>query len=82
MRTTLYIKGMKNVTLSADEALIDGARRRAESEHTTLNHLFREWLARYAGPPRLTAEEVRQATAAASHFRAGRRFNREERNER
>lgn len=73
---------MKNVTLSADEALIDGARRRAESEHTTLNNLFREWLARYAGPPRLTAEEVRQAAAAASHFRAGRRFTREERNER
>jgi hypothetical protein len=72
---------MKNVTLSADEALIEGARRRAESENTTLNNLFREWLARYAGEPRLTAEDVRKAVADVSGFRAGRRFTREERNE-
>ena len=72
---------VRNVTLSADEALIEGARRRAESEHTTLNNLFREWLARYAGEPRLTADDVRQAVAAASHFRVGRRLTREERNE-
>jgi len=73
---------MRNVTLSADEALIENARRRAESEHTTLNNLFREWLARYAGQPRLTAEQIRETVAAAAHFRAGRRFTREERNER
>jgi hypothetical protein len=73
---------MRNVTLSADEALIDGARRRAESEHTTLNNLFREWLARYAGEPRLTAEEVRRAVATAARFRVGRRLTRDERNER
>jgi hypothetical protein len=73
---------MRNVTLSADENLIESARRRAESEHTTLNNLFREWLARYAGEPRLTAEQVRHAVAGAAHFRAGRRFTREERNER
>ncbi|HWF07968.1 MAG TPA: hypothetical protein VG297_05860 [Bryobacteraceae bacterium] len=37
---------MKNVTLSADEFLIDGARRRAESEHTALNNLsVNGWLA-------------------------------------
>lgn len=73
---------MRNVTLSADEALIDSARRRAESEHTTLNNLFREWLARYAGESRLTPEQIRRTVAAAAHFRAGRRFTREERNER
>ena len=73
---------MRNVTLSAEEALIEGARRRAESEHTTLNNVFREWLARYAGEPRLTVEEVRRTVAAAGHFRAGRRLTREERNER
>jgi hypothetical protein len=73
---------MKNVTLSADESLIEGARRRAQSEHTTLNNLFREWLARYAEGPRLTAEDVHRVAAAAAHFRAGRRFTREERNER
>ena len=73
---------MRNVTLSGDDALIEGALRRAESEHATLNNLFREWLARYAGEPRLTAEEVRRTVAAAGHFRVGRRLTREERNER
>ena len=73
---------MRNVTLSADETLIEGARRRAEAENTTLNNLFREWLARYAGEARLTAEEVRQAAEAVGPFRVGRRLTREERNER
>ncbi len=73
---------MRNVTLSADEALIEGARRRAESEQTTLNNLFREWLARYTGEPRLTSEEIRRTVASAGHFRVGRRLTREERNER
>jgi hypothetical protein len=73
---------VKNVTLSADEALIEGARRRAESENTTLNNLFREWLGRYVGKNRVTADEIRETVAAASGFRAGRRLTREERNER
>lgn len=73
---------MKNITLSADEGLIEMARRRAEAENTTLNNLFREWLARYAAPRRLSAEDVRRAAMAAGHFRAGRRFTRDERNER
>ncbi len=33
-----------NVTLSADEAVIRAARRRAALDGTTLNRLFREWL--------------------------------------
>jgi hypothetical protein len=73
---------MRNITLSADEALIDGARRRAEAENTTLNNLFREWLARYAEPRRLSPEDVHLTAASAGHFRAGRRFTRDERNER
>ncbi|MDA3933055.1 MAG: hypothetical protein PF630_01795 [Gammaproteobacteria bacterium] len=39
---------MKNITLSADEHLIEAARRRALAEHTTLNEQFRQWLADYA----------------------------------
>lgn len=73
---------MKNITFSADEALIESARRRAETEHRTLNEAFREWLARYAAPTRLSLENIRETAAAASHFRAGRRFTRDERNER
>ena len=73
---------MKNITLSADETLIESGRRRAEAESTTLNNLFREWLARYAGQQRLTPEDVGRTVASVGHFRAGRRFTREERNER
>lgn len=40
---------MKNVTLSADEELIERSRQRARRERTTLNAVFRKWLARYAG---------------------------------
>ena len=36
---------MKNITMSADENLIEAARARAE--HTTLNEQFRLWLEAY-----------------------------------
>lgn len=39
---------MKNITLSADERLIELARQKARSEHSTLNSRFREWLETYA----------------------------------
>jgi hypothetical protein len=73
---------MKNITFSAKEELIEGARRRAEAENTTLNNVFREWLTHYAAPKRLSRDDVRRAAAAVSHFRTGRRFTRDERNER
>ncbi|MEE9426389.1 MAG: hypothetical protein V3V18_15635 [Methylococcales bacterium] len=41
---------MKNVTLSADENLIEAARQRAASEQTTLNAKFCEWLEDYVQP--------------------------------
>jgi len=39
---------MKNITLSADDNLIEAARERARAEHTTLNEQFRRWLEDYA----------------------------------
>ena len=39
---------VKNVTLSAEELLINEARKRAQLEHKSLNTVFREWLFRYA----------------------------------
>ena len=42
----LYIP-MKNITLSADDSLIEAAREQARAEHTTLNDQFRLWLAAY-----------------------------------
>ena len=74
---------MKNITLSADEALIEAARQRATAENTTLNAQFRRWLADYVG-------RQRQADAALATIDAlqefidtgGLRFSREEMNER
>ena len=40
---------MKNVTLSADDALIEQARALARLRGTTLNEEFRKWLASYSG---------------------------------
>ena len=38
---------MKNITLSADEDLIEAACQRAAAEHTTLKEQFRLWLKNY-----------------------------------
>ncbi|MGH9628942.1 MAG: hypothetical protein ACRD7E_11510, partial [Bryobacteraceae bacterium] len=49
-RTKIVYTGfVKNVTLTADEDLVERARLRAAKEKTTLNAAFREWLKRYAG---------------------------------
>lgn len=74
---------MKNITLSADENLIEAARARARAEGTTLNEKFRLWLDGYVG-------RRQQADAAIATIRAlrgrldtgGRKFTREEMNER
>jgi len=72
---------MKNITLSADEALIEQARKRAVVEHTTLNSLFRAWLARYASQP-AAADQYEQLMARLEYVQPGRQFNREDMNER
>lgn len=73
---------MKNVTLSADESLIEQARLVARSEHKTLNAAFREWLEQYAGRAgRGAAFEA--LLRRSSHIRpGGRHFTRDEMNER
>ena len=74
---------MKNITFSADEGLIEAARRRARPERTKLNAQFRLWLAEYAGRDLRAAramEAVREPRRSISS--GGRRFTREEMNER
>ena len=74
---------MKNITLSADEGLIAEARHRASAEKTTLNAVFRQWLADYVGRNRQA--EKAMATIhdlQATYGTGGRRFTREEMNER
>lgn len=74
---------MKNVTLSADEDLIERARQIARAKHTTLNQAFRDWLADYTA--RESGKREYQAlmrNLAQSGVRAGRKFSRDEMNER
>ncbi|MCY4546207.1 MAG: hypothetical protein OXD39_13325 [Gemmatimonadetes bacterium] len=74
---------MKNITLSADENLIEAARRQAISEHTTLNRQFRLWLEYYVRHEQRTAEAmdvIRELQR--SIFTGGRTFTRDEINER
>ena len=72
---------LKNVTLSADEAIIEQARRRAQLENTTLNELFRRWLNQYVAQPG-AADQYRSLMQRLSYVDAGRKFSREEMNER
>ena len=45
---SVHCNSMKNITLSADESLIEQARLVARAQHKTLNAAFREWLEQYA----------------------------------
>lgn len=40
---------LRNITLSAQEQLIEAARAKAQAENRSLNDAFRDWLAVYAG---------------------------------
>ena len=77
----MYTVFVRNVTLSADEHLIEQARSLAKAQHKTLNALFREWL------HQLTTQHGETQSYEAlmqrlGHVRAGRRFSRDEMNER
>jgi hypothetical protein len=72
---------VQNVTLSADENLIERARLRAAKEKRSLNSAFREWLARYAGSETGHAE-FEDLMKQLSKVKSNRRFSRAERNER
>jgi predicted transcriptional regulator len=72
---------MKNITFSADENKIDLAREVARSEHKTLNDAFREWLDWYASR-RVRRAEIEALFAKLSYADAGRKFTRDEMNER
>jgi hypothetical protein len=74
---------MKNVTLSADERLIEAARERARREHSTLNEQFRRWLEVYAGREAQADAAMETIDALRSRLdTGGRRFTRDELNAR
>ena len=73
---------MRNITLSADENLIEAARRRAATQRTTLNAQFRLWLVEYVGGERQAARAMRTVRELQGKLRVGRKLTREEMNER
>jgi hypothetical protein len=74
---------MKNITLSADERDIEAARERAREEQTTLNEAFRRWIEDYGGRRRRVEETLRFLDDLATRVKTGgRKFTREELNER
>ena len=79
----MYTGLVKNITLSADERLIEAARRKARGSNRTLNEEFRRWLETYtAGDDRATEAEAVMEQIAAYAGTGGRRFTRDEMNER
>jgi len=77
---------MKNITLTADERLIETARRLAKRRHTTLNAEFRLWLERYAKEDDSGERRIQNYRSLMNELvnvsSAGRTFSRDELNER
>lgn len=79
----VYTISMKNVTFSAHEHLIEAARKKAQARNRTLNDEFRAWLEDYVGRD----EQADRAMLFVDHVSqyahsGGRKFSREEMNER
>lgn len=73
-----------NITLSADEAVIQRARKRAEAMGTSLNQLVREYLQQLAGGTDVDddIDALRRLTKEGSGRSRGWQFNRDEIHER
>ena len=73
---------MKNITLSADDKLIEAARERARAKHTTLNEQFRRSLADYVRQEQQTESAMALIEELRGQVRTGdRKFTRDEMNE-
>jgi hypothetical protein len=82
-RTILvYTVSVKNITLSADENLIEQARKAAADQNTTLNAAFREWLQQYSGRQRWLQEYDAMMERTRKYMRVDRKYTRDELNER
>jgi hypothetical protein len=72
---------LKNITLSAEKAIIERARRRAEARNTTLNSEFRHWITQYVDYPQTTAD-LTNLMARLNYAKPDKTFSRDELNER
>jgi len=72
---------LKNITLSAEDKLISMGRIKANSENTTLNEKFRQWLASYANATQ-NSKNYHKMMDEFSYAKSGKIFTRDEMNER
>jgi hypothetical protein len=72
---------LKNITMSAEEFLVQKARQKALKEKMSLNDLFRQWLLKYTTSNQ-SAQDYKKIMKQMKHVDAGRKFNRDEANER
>jgi len=72
---------MKNITLNADDDLIERARSVARAQRKTLNTAFREWLVQFTASEG-DAQSYDALMKNLTYVDAGRHFTREEMNER
>jgi len=77
---------IRNITLSAEESLIEAARHHAQEENSTLNQAFRDWLKSYshsvqdAENKKIAFNEIMNQLAYVST--GNRKYSRDELNER
>lgn len=72
---------IKNITLSAEDLVIQKAREKARNEKKTLNALFREWLNKYIHNTN-PENEFEKFMERTGYVNPGRKFTREELNAR
>lgn len=72
---------MKNITFTADESLIEKARQKARGENSSLNKRFREWLNHYVSGD-VSEENYKVLMQKLDYAKPGRKFSRDEMNER
>lgn len=72
---------IKKITFSTDEELIRKARERAASQEITLDEAFRVWLRKYAEQSE-SVEDFARLMGHLSYAKPGRKFSRDEMNER
>jgi hypothetical protein len=71
----------KNITLSAEEEWIARARAKATAEKSTLNELFRRWIRQYVERGK-TENEIDMVMDSMDYVNSGKKFTRDELNER
>jgi hypothetical protein len=77
----VYTIIVRNITLSADDSDIERGREAAREENRTLNDAFRDWLKWY-GSRRVTRQEIEALFDRLKYVNPGRKFTRDEMNER